>query len=129
MKPTVPPFLFQKRAELFVGMHDKTPSLAAMCVSNPDRSPVGINRRDATPTPTGFAEVVSNGFPVFHRHGCCLLIVQDGLRCGFAQFNLCTHFLQSRSKRLNLLLLLDNGRFQFVLYHALLFEQLICRER
>src|SRR5262245_46738852 len=32
-----------------------------------------------------------------------LLIVQDGLRCGFAHFELCAHFLQARGKRFNLL--------------------------
>jgi hypothetical protein len=35
-----------------------------MRVSNPDRSPVGINRRDAAPTPTSFAEIVSDDFPL-----------------------------------------------------------------
>jgi hypothetical protein len=30
-----------------------------------------INRRDAAPTPTGFAEIVSDYFPVFF-HGCNL---------------------------------------------------------
>jgi hypothetical protein len=37
-----------------------------MRVCNPDRSPVGINRCDAAPTPTGFAEIVSDDFPVLH---------------------------------------------------------------
>jgi hypothetical protein len=41
-----------------------------MRVSNPDRSPAGINRWDATPTPTGFAEIVSDYFPVLYRLGC-----------------------------------------------------------
>jgi hypothetical protein len=35
---------FNKRAELFVGMHNKAFSVAALCINNPDRSPVGINR-------------------------------------------------------------------------------------
>jgi len=43
---------------------DETLSVAAMCVNNPDRSPVGINRCDAGPTPTGFAEIVSDYFPI-----------------------------------------------------------------
>ena len=38
----------------------------AMRVSNPDRSPVGINRRDAAPIPTCFAEIVSGDFPLLH---------------------------------------------------------------
>src|SRR4030095_16484504 len=32
-------------------------------------------------------------------------IVQNRLRCGFIQFELCAHLLQARSERLNLLLL------------------------
>jgi hypothetical protein len=39
-----------------------------MCVSNPDRLPVGINRGDAAPTPNGFVEIISDYFPVFHMH-------------------------------------------------------------
>jgi len=37
-------FKFKKRCELFVGVHNKTPSVVAVRVNNPDRSPVGINR-------------------------------------------------------------------------------------
>ena|SRR5436190_3443806 len=36
-------FKFNKRAELFVGVHNKALSVAAMRVCNPDRSPAGIN--------------------------------------------------------------------------------------
>jgi hypothetical protein len=49
-------------------------TVVAMCVSNEDRSPVEINRCDAAPTPTGFAEIVSDDFPV----------VRLGLSPGFA---------------------------------------------
>ena len=35
-----------------------------------------------------------------------LLIVQNRLRCCLSQFKLCAHFLQTRSQRFNLLLLL-----------------------
>jgi hypothetical protein len=38
------PFQFQKRSQFFIGMHDKALSVAAMRVSNPDRSPARINR-------------------------------------------------------------------------------------
>jgi len=38
------PFKFNKRSQLFIRTHDETLSVAAMRVSNPDRSPVGINR-------------------------------------------------------------------------------------
>jgi hypothetical protein len=37
-------FQFNKRAQLFVGSHNKAPSVISVCVNNPDRSPVGINR-------------------------------------------------------------------------------------
>ena len=39
----------------------------AMCVRNPNDSPVTIHGCDAAPTPTGFAEIVSDDFPVLHR--------------------------------------------------------------
>ena len=38
------PFQFQKRSQLFICTHDETLSVIAMCVSNPDCSPAGINR-------------------------------------------------------------------------------------
>jgi len=50
-------FELEKRRQLFLRVHNKTLSVVAMCVCNPDRSPVGINRCDAAPTPTGFAEI------------------------------------------------------------------------
>jgi hypothetical protein len=37
-------FEFQKRGQLFIRSDDKTLSIVAMRVCNPDRSPVGINR-------------------------------------------------------------------------------------
>jgi hypothetical protein len=40
-------FQLQKRSQLFIGIHNETLSVVAMCVCNRDRSPVGINRRDA----------------------------------------------------------------------------------
>jgi hypothetical protein len=33
----------EKRGELFVGTDDESLFVAAMCVSNPDRSPLAIN--------------------------------------------------------------------------------------
>jgi hypothetical protein len=38
------PLQFNKRSQLFVGAHNKAPSVISMRVCNPDRSPVGINR-------------------------------------------------------------------------------------
>jgi pSer/pThr/pTyr-binding forkhead associated (FHA) protein len=39
-------------------------TIATMRVRNEDRSPVGIHGSDAAPTPTGFAEIVSDDFPL-----------------------------------------------------------------
>jgi hypothetical protein len=35
-------FQFQKRCQLFIGTHNETLSVVAMCVCNPERLPVGI---------------------------------------------------------------------------------------
>jgi hypothetical protein len=35
-------FEFEKRSQLFIRPHNETLSVVTMCVSNPDRSPVGI---------------------------------------------------------------------------------------
>jgi hypothetical protein len=37
-------FKFDKRRQFLISVHNETLSVAAMRVSNPDRSPVGINR-------------------------------------------------------------------------------------
>jgi hypothetical protein len=50
----------------FIATNDKPLPVVAMCVCNPDRSPIGINRGDAAPTPTSFAEIVGDDFPIFH---------------------------------------------------------------
>ena len=42
-------------------------SVAAMCVRNPDCSPVGIDRRDVAQNPTALLEIVSDDFPVTSR--------------------------------------------------------------
>jgi len=36
-------FQFQKRSQLFIGTHNEPLSVVAVRVSNPDRSPLGIN--------------------------------------------------------------------------------------
>jgi hypothetical protein len=36
-------FEFHKRRQLFIRAHNEPLSVAAMCVSNPNRSPAGIN--------------------------------------------------------------------------------------
>ena len=57
---------FEKRSQFFVGGDDESLSVVAVCISNEDRLSVGINRCDAAPTPTGFAEIVSDDFPELH---------------------------------------------------------------
>jgi len=57
------PFQFQKRSQFFIRTHNETLSVVSVRVNNPDRSPLTINGRDAAPTPTGFAEIVSDDFP------------------------------------------------------------------
>ena len=37
-------FEFHKRGQLFIRMHNEPLAVVAVCVCNPDRSPVGINR-------------------------------------------------------------------------------------
>jgi len=46
-----------------------------MRVSNEDRSPARIHGCDTAPTPTGFAEIVSDHFPVF-RQGLFAFTIQ-----------------------------------------------------
>src|SRR5262249_49146549 len=61
-----------------------------MRVSNPDRSPVRIHSRDTAPTPTGFAEIVSDDVPIFH----CVLGRDLKLRIrvrGSRQLLICMH--------------------------------------
>lgn len=48
--------------------HKKRGELLLFSICNPDRSPVEINRRDAAPTPTGFAQIAGDDFPVLETH-------------------------------------------------------------
>jgi hypothetical protein len=43
-QPSIRRFKFDKRRQLFIRVHNETLSVAAMCVRDPGRSPVGINR-------------------------------------------------------------------------------------
>jgi hypothetical protein len=58
-------FEFHKRSQLFIRSHDVTLSVIAMRIDNPDCPPFAIQSCDSAPTPTGFAEIVSDDFPVF----------------------------------------------------------------
>jgi hypothetical protein len=60
-------FKLQKRSPLFIHLHNETLSVAAMRVSNQDRSPVGINRCDADPSPNCFTEIISDDFTALFR--------------------------------------------------------------
>jgi hypothetical protein len=54
-----------KTQSVFHPNHE-TLSVIAVRICNEARSRVGIHRCDAAPTPTGFAEIVSDDFPVIH---------------------------------------------------------------
>jgi hypothetical protein len=56
-------FEFQKRCQLFIRTHNEALTVAAMRVNNPDRSPVAVDGCDTAPTPSGFAEIVSDDSP------------------------------------------------------------------
>jgi hypothetical protein len=82
-------FQFQERRQLFIRSHNETLSVAAMCVCNPDWSPVGINRWDAAPTPAGFAEILSDDFPAsFHTTILSLLLITQSGACGVSGGNI-----------------------------------------
>jgi hypothetical protein len=56
----------QQKQSTFIRTHNEMPSVVAVCVSNPDCPPLTINGRNAAPTPSGFAEIVSDYFPILH---------------------------------------------------------------
>ena len=64
---------FKKRSLLFVGVHNEALTVAAVCVSNKDRSPFTIHSCDTAPTPTGFADVVGDELLVIHTRRIVLL--------------------------------------------------------
>ena len=74
---------FNKRRQFFISTHNEALTVAMRV--NEDRSPAGIHSCGAAPTPTGFAEIVSDDFPVFHLEALRLGLVHDftGRRCCF----------------------------------------------
>jgi hypothetical protein len=56
---------FHERSQHFIGVHNEPPSVVAVCVSNPDCPPLTINGRNTAPTPSGFAQIVGDDFPIF----------------------------------------------------------------
>jgi len=63
-------------ASLWSRFSDRMLSIAPMRVCNESRPPVGINRSRHSPTPTGFAEIVSDDFPLLHASAASFL--EDG---------------------------------------------------
>jgi hypothetical protein len=55
--------------------HNKSLPIASMCVSNPNRSPAGIDGCNTATTPTGFANIVSNDFLVPPHCAVTLMVV------------------------------------------------------
>jgi len=55
-------FKFEKRGQLFIRVHNKTLSVIAVRICNEDCSPVAVHGCNAAPTPTGFAEIISDDF-------------------------------------------------------------------
>jgi hypothetical protein len=58
------PLKFKKCGQLFIRVHNVAFTVVAVCVRNKDRSPVRVYSCDTTPGPTGFAEIVSDDFPL-----------------------------------------------------------------
>jgi hypothetical protein len=56
-------FQCHKQSQLFIRSHNETLSVAAMCVSNEDRSPVSINGVHAAPAPTGWMKAAKDSNP------------------------------------------------------------------
>jgi hypothetical protein len=64
-------FEFDKRTELFVGMHNKAPSVVAMRVNNPDRSPSESSadtQPQLQPALLRFSMMISQYFTVAFPH-------------------------------------------------------------
>jgi hypothetical protein len=59
-------FQFSKHSQLFIRSHNESLSVIAMRVCNEDCSPARIHGCNTAPTPPGFAEFVSDDFPVLH---------------------------------------------------------------
>jgi hypothetical protein len=59
-------FKFQKRGQLFIRVHKEAFSVIAVRIGDEDCLPAMIHGCNTAPTPTGFAEIVSDDFPVLH---------------------------------------------------------------
>ena len=70
----IAPLKFYKCIQHFVGAHDEAPSVAAMCINNPDRSTFGINGGNPAQAKSCFAEIIRDDFPIFHSERLSLII-------------------------------------------------------
>jgi hypothetical protein len=85
-------FRFNKRAELFVGMHNKAPSVAAVRICDKDRCPLELiveTQPQLQPALLSLSAMISHYF----TNPTSLVGVLNRLRCRFTQFKLCVHFL------------------------------------
>jgi hypothetical protein len=60
---------FEKRSQFFVCSYNETLSVVAVRINNPDCSPARVHSCNTAPTPTGFAQVIGDDFPVLHAQG------------------------------------------------------------
>ena len=60
---------FQKRSQLFVGADNEMLSLA-VGVNDPNCAPVIAERGNPAHAKSGFAEIVSDDFPMLHAASC-----------------------------------------------------------
>ena len=60
-------FEFQKCRQNFIRSHNERLSVITVCIDNPDCAAPAIQHGHAAPTPSGFAEIVSDDFPVADR--------------------------------------------------------------
>jgi hypothetical protein len=54
---------------LFIRVHNETLSIVAVRIGNERRSPATIHGCNTAPTPSGFAEIVSDDFPILFQNG------------------------------------------------------------
>jgi hypothetical protein len=83
---------FKKRSQFIIRARDETLSVTAVRIDNKDGSPVGINRGDAAPAPTGLTELIGNAFPLLHTFIVCRRRTFHLLwRSVYSNGNFCTH--------------------------------------
>jgi hypothetical protein len=94
------PFQFQKRRQDFIRTHHEMLAVVAMRVSNPDCPPLTINGRNASPTPSGFAEIVSDAPNPSRTPDLRLLFLAEFLESGVAAQRV-PEWVESQKRRRN----------------------------